>query len=146
MGLGEFGRFDHLGGRCVGITHGDVVHDGSLHEKRLLKDHADLAAEGVEFDLGEIEPVDFHFTLHRFVESPDDFEKGALSRSAQADHGDEFSSWHLKRDVFELEFSRGIAEVEILTGDSPLDLRHWDLLVRVLILARSVGDISETIH
>ena len=48
--------------------------------------------------------------------------------------------------MLELKFSRGVAEVDLLAGDPTRDFRHRDLVVGVLILSCSVGDITEPIH
>ena len=146
MGLGQFCRLDDRRGGGIGITHGDIVHHGSLHEQGLLKDHADLAAQGVEFDLGEVESVDLHLPLHRFVEASDDLEEGTLARSAQTDHGDELAGRYLQGDMLQLQLSRCITEIEILAGHATLDPGHRNLIVGVLILAGAVRDIAEAVH
>ena len=59
VGAGDPGRAHQLFSGGIGLHHQQVFLDGAVKEERVLGHHTDLAAEGIELHLADVQPVDF---------------------------------------------------------------------------------------
>ena len=85
MDVRLFGRFDDLFVARVEVSVGDVFLDGAGEKEDVLGDHADIPAEGVAGQGGDVLPVDRDFAACHLVKPRDEVAEGGLAAARGAD-------------------------------------------------------------
>lgn len=120
VGVGLAGGFFDLFACGVGASEKDVVVDGVVEKKGVLRDDADMPAQGIERDAAEIASVEAHGTAVRIVEAQNQREHGALAGSARADEGDALSGFDLQRDIVQCRHIVPVREADAVEFDRAL--------------------------
>src|SRR6185369_9937204 len=96
-------------GRFPGVVDAEVStpynvrEDAPGHRPAALQDDADLAADGLEGETGDVLSIEVDGARGRFFEAEDQPEAGGLPRSRGTDQGDEFAGAGTDGDVVENE-------------------------------------------
>lgn len=117
VGLGAFRGFDDF---LVGGAHaavGDVFLHSGREENGVLKDHADVGAEGFFGDVTNVVSVDADDAGCGVVESWYEAQKGAFARAGAADEGEDFPGGDGEIDVLKDRALGGVAEGDVFERD-----------------------------
>ena len=117
VGIGDFGRGNHLvlSGLRPGI--GNVVADRPDEQDRLLRNEPELAPQGPELKFFHVTAVDLDGPIRRIVESGDQIHEGRLARPTGADDCNPLSCFHIQRDVPQHHCLAVVAERRVLKPD-----------------------------
>ena len=91
MRISQSRRLDHLLFSGSGPPIGNVMADGVIKERHILRDDPDLRSQGVKRALPNIHTVNEDLAFSRFVESRHQAHKGGLAASAAANERHHFS-------------------------------------------------------
>ena len=84
---------------------------------RVLRHHADLAAQGIEAQGPHVAAVDEHASVLRIVEARDEVHQRRLARTGRSDDGDHLTRLHVERDAGQRVGAAGIFEMHALEPD-----------------------------
>src|SRR5690606_13159897 len=126
-------RLDDLFLGRVGLPVADVVEDRAMQQRRVLRDHADVPAQRLLRDLGDVLPVDRDPPRLNVVEAEQQVHERRLAGARAADEADLLAGADLERQVLYHAGLRGVVEAHVLEAD--LAAGH-DELARI----RAVGD------
>src|ERR687898_2736008 len=101
VGVGCFGGLDDLLRRGVQLAVRDVLLDGGAEEDRVLEDDPDLLAQGLEFVVLYVSPIDPDGAASGFVEAEDQADQGRLAGSRSADQRYPLAGKDVEGDAFE---------------------------------------------
>ncbi len=108
---------DLLVGR-VGPAEGEVLAHGRREEERVLRDHADLAAQRVERHVAHVGAVDRHAPALDVVEARDQRRERRLPGAGVADQRDRLPGLELEVDVVQHRPRGVVAEGHALEADA----------------------------
>ena len=101
MGGGNRGGLDDLLAGGLRIGEGDVFFHRAIKEHGVLRHDADLAAQGIELHLGDVDAIHQHRAELGVVETGHQLGEGALAGTTGADDGDEFTPGDGEVDTLE---------------------------------------------
>src|SRR5262249_52375994 len=113
------GRLLHLVLGSVETAVADVFRDGAGEQQRLLVDEADLAPEGLEREVADVDAVEQHTAAPDVVEAGDQGDERRLACPCGADDADARTGTRLECDVDERVHPPAVAEADVIERDPP---------------------------
>src|SRR5207302_7983684 len=108
-------RRDHLGFRGGRLRVQKVLPDRGMEEERVLEDHADLPAHGLQGQIADVVPIQPNGAELGIVKAREQAGDSGLTGAGRTDDGGELARLDAERDVFERRpIARGIAEGNVL--------------------------------
>ncbi|MMZ60971.1 hypothetical protein D1872_230960 [compost metagenome] len=98
---GQPGVFHRVLLRQIGIAEGDVSVDRVGEQENILRRHADVAAQLVEFQLAYVRTVDQDTAFGDVVETRDQVDERRFARSRRAHDGNGFTRFNCKAHIIQ---------------------------------------------
>ncbi|MPL60848.1 hypothetical protein SDC9_06410 [bioreactor metagenome] len=117
VGLGRLRGGDHLGLGRVGAAVEDVLARRAVEHRGLLRDHADLPAQGFLRHRAQVVAVDAHRALLGVVKPQQQRDEGRFPRPRGADDADPLARADGQGDVIEPARLPAIGEGDVVEGD-----------------------------
>ena len=121
---GPAGCLVDLGFGGVEAAVGDVLADGAGEEEDVLLDDADLAAEGGEGHVADIDAVDRDAAAVELVEARQEGGDRRLAGAGGADEGDGLAGADVEVDVRQDRLVGAVAEGDVLVADVAAQVRR----------------------
>src|SRR5579862_447482 len=115
---------------------GDILLNGSIEQKRVLQDYAQLRAERVQANLRQVEPVDLDAPLGRRVKGQNQADNGRFSRSRRPHQRSHRSRLGAETDVEQYLLPGFVGKSDVLEFDLAFYRSNRYGASGVLILAK----------
>ena len=122
-----------------------VVKHAALEQDRLLEDDADLAAQVVELDGGEVDAIEQHAAAVGYEEARKKVDHRRLATTTRPDKGDALPGLDMEVNVLQPEPVRSIAETDLFKRDCPAHFPFTQNVVSAA-LRRKVENALEPIE
>ena len=119
--LGELGRGDDLLVGRIGPAIGDVLLDRAMQQRRVLRHDADIGAQRVLRDVGDVGAVDRDDAALAVVEAQQQVDDGRLAGARAADETDLLARTDVQVELVDDAAVLAVVERDIVEADVAID-------------------------
>ena len=145
MGVGRPGRCLHRRTRRAEAAERDVVGDGIVKQRRILRDERHVAAQVAADDIAHVQLVDPHRAGGHVIEAHEQVEHRRLARAGRADEGDRLTGLRDEGKALESLRAIRIGKMHIAEFHRAGDAVHFQRARLVRHLRCGIDDLEDAV-